>query len=83
MTRLRITEYKRPPITHGLDPRQTNWLWKMIWKVSGIEDQEMVDALQAQGVKVTKNRVKAWRGSSTTKNPPARLARKNNEVAEV
>ncbi len=65
MTRLRITEYTRPPVKHTLDPRRTNWLWKMIITVAGIEDDELVEALQAQGVKVTKNRLKGWRYAET------------------
>lgn len=65
--RLRITDYERPPV-EGFDPDDAARLWKLIVRFADIRHDELLTALQAQGVRITKTRIKRWMAGAGDEN---------------
>lgn len=58
--------YQRPRLVRSIDPQRINWLWRLVHDVARLEPNEVMAALHANGIPVSRARVESWLANDQT-----------------
>lgn len=53
-------DYRHPPLNRGINPLKMNWLWRLICQIGYVAVDDVIAALGAAGIGVSRERALGW-----------------------